>query len=120
MEYKVEKMSLIEYLKGSFKEIINFVEDLKNGFKEIINEKKEETDIANMDTISEKTREQLLNSLNQIEKNASEFTRREEISETVEMNNKKIKTKKQSNLYQNEVVPQYTETESIYQGKDER
>ena len=80
MEYKVDKrISLIEYLKRGFKEL-----------KDNINGKIEETDIANMKTISEDTRQQLLKSLKKIDENAEKFNKMQEVSETGRKSSKRI------------------------------
>ena len=62
MEYKVEQIRLIDYLKSGAKELIAKISG-----------KKEQTDIADMDGISEDTRKLLLESLKKIEDNANAF-----------------------------------------------
>lgn len=109
MEYKVEKISLIEYLKRGLREL-----------RDNINGKKEETDIASMDTISEDTRKQLLDSLKERAEYAQEFEKEQEVSETGKRNKKRTNKEIQSNLEKNEVVQQYRETESTELEQDGR
>ena len=109
MEYKVEKISLIEYLKRGLREL-----------RDNINGKKVETDIANMNTISEDTRKQLLDSLKERAEYERQFEKDQEVSEKGKRNNRRTNTTMQSDLEKNGVVTQYKETGSTELEKDER